>query len=66
MLNLDLGDIVSGPRTPSDLDMVYYLFFINGVSFREFEELPIPYILSICETHAWIKKQEEKAMKKRS
>ena len=49
---------------PSNLDMVYYIFWEKGISLTEFNELPIPYIMSIVSTYTYLKEEEEKAYKK--
>jgi len=49
---------------PSNLSMIYYLFWEKGISLKEFNELPIPYILDVVNTYTHIKNEEEKAMKR--
>lgn len=55
--------------TPSQLDFIHYIFFDKGISLKEFEDLPIPYILSMVKTQMHLKEKEleeiEKAKKKR-
>lgn len=46
---------------PTWLQNVYYLFFDKGISLTEFNELPLPYIFEIINTHNYIKEQEKKA-----
>ena len=55
-------DIVSSK--PTDLEAIYYLFWEKGIDYNQFNELPIPYILSIIKTYKYIKDQEEKEIKK--
>lgn len=55
-----------GGKVPSFMENVLYLFFSNGIGIKEFEESPIPYILSMMSTFSYIKKEEEKAYKKAS
>lgn len=50
---------------PSFMEFVYYLFWDKGISLKEFNELPIPYIIGIISTHKHVKKEEEKAYKKK-
>lgn len=66
MLGRSLLDSISTKNVnkPSDLEFVYYLFFDKGISLKEFNELPIPYILSILKTHNFVTEQERKALEK--
>jgi len=65
MFGLDsLNELVPEKETPSNIDFIYYLFFKRGISLKEFNELPIPYILNIVKTHSYIKEEEEKELKK--
>lgn len=67
MIGLDaldkLEDHVRNKR-PNELQSILYLFWEKGISLNEFNELPIPYILTILNVHGYIKKEEEKAYKK--
>lgn len=62
----DFADFVTdGSDTkPNNIESVLYLFFDKGIDYNTFIELPIPYILSILKSHVYIKKEEERAMKK--
>lgn len=51
-------------EVPSDIEFIYYIFFDKGITLKEFNELPIPYILKILKVHHYVKKEEEKAYKK--
>lgn len=51
-------------KKPSPVDVVLYLFWDKGISYNEFKDLPIPYIMSILQTHNYVKEEEDKAMKK--
>jgi len=51
-------------RKPSNIDMIYYLFWEKGIDYNKFKDLPIPYIFRIIHTHNWVKQEEEKAYKK--
>jgi hypothetical protein len=51
-------------KKPSRVELTQYLFWEKGITLREFEELPIPYILSILRTHIYIKEKEEKELAK--
>jgi hypothetical protein len=66
MVNIDLSglDSLTNEDKPSNLDMIYYLFWDKGISKTDFDELPLPYIMSILKTHSYIKEQEAKEMKK--
>jgi len=62
---LDLSSLNQFKKdSPSDLAFIYYLFWDRGISLKEFNELPIPYITQILETYAYVKQQEEKEMNK--
>lgn len=50
--------------SPNMMDYVYFLFWSKGIGFNEFNELPIPYILSVLDTYIYKKKQEEKEIKR--
>lgn len=49
---------------PNMVDKIYYLFWTKGIDFIRFNELPIPYIMSIIYTHVDKQKEEEKMLKK--
>lgn len=49
---------------PNPTETAMYLFLTFGISYVEFKQLPIPYILSMLKTHNYVKEQEEKEMKK--
>ena len=64
MISLDkLNDVVIN-RKPTDVETVLYLFWEKGISYEQFSELPVPYILSVLKVYNYVKKEEEKAMKK--
>lgn len=50
---------------PSDLEMLYYLFWRKGITLKEINELPIPYIFGILRTFTYVKNEEEKALNKK-
>jgi hypothetical protein len=67
MLGMDVLDSIVTDRSsvkPSDMEMIYYLFWEKGIDYNRFKELPIPYIFKILKSYNWIKKEEEKAHKK--
>lgn len=65
MFGLDsLKELVPRKDIPTSIEFIYYLFFKKGISLIEFDELPIPYILSIVKTHSYIKEKEEEEIKK--
>lgn len=66
MVNLSvLDDIIPEDTSkPSNIEFIYYLFWEKGIDYKRFNELPIPYILSIIKSHNWVKKEEEKAYSK--
>ncbi len=51
-------------KSPSKIAIFQHFFLTNGVGLREFQELPIPYILEMANTEAYIRKKENDAMKK--
>jgi hypothetical protein len=59
-------EVVSSKKNnkPSNLEMVYYLFWDKGISLTEFNELPLPYIFGILKTFTYIKEEEKKEMDK--
>jgi len=66
MFNLGVLDeiIPKDSRKPSNIEFMYYLFWEKGIDLNRFNELPIPYILSITKTHNWVKEEENKAYEK--
>jgi hypothetical protein len=65
-MNLDLSSLDEEVRLskPSFLDTVYYLFWEKGITYNEFNDLPLPYIFSILRTFNYVKEEEQKAIKK--
>jgi hypothetical protein len=60
-----LDKIVEGQSfKPSDLETVFYIFWDKGIGYTEWCNYPIPYIISILNTHNYVKRLEEKEMKK--
>lgn len=49
---------------PEPYEWVWYLFFSHGISYSEFQKLPMPYIMSIVRTHKRKSELEEAEMKK--
>lgn len=49
---------------PTELQSLMYLFWDKGIDYNRFCELPLPYIFGILGTHVYVKKHEEKEMKK--
>ena len=49
---------------PTNLDMIYYLFWEKGIDYNAFSELPLPYIFNIMKTFSYIKEEEKKEMEK--
>lgn len=66
MVNIDLSglDSLTNEYKPNNLEMIYYLFWEKGISKTEFDELPIPYIISILNVYNYVKGLEAKEMKK--
>lgn len=64
LLGLEGLKALSKNRGPSEMDFIHYLFWEKGIDLERFNKLPIPYIFSILSTHKYIKKEEEKDMKK--
>ena len=50
---------------PESLDFIYYFFLERGVTPQQLEELPIPYIMAMLNTHNHVMKQQEKAAKRK-
>lgn len=49
---------------PTQAEFILYLFWEKGISYEVFSRLPIPYILSVVNTHNYVKEMEYKEMKK--
>jgi len=66
MYNLDkaLSEIIPNTNKPTNLELIYYIFWKQGISIELMCKLPIPYIFNIVKTHGYIKEEESKAMKK--
>ena len=64
MFDLQLDVFEDKLKKPSNLSFIYYLFFEHGVSLERFEELPIPYILQMVNTHNYIKEKEQEEIEK--
>ena len=54
----------SESKEPTSLEMIYYLFWERGMSLKEIEELPLPYIFSVLKAHIFIKEKEAEELKK--
>jgi hypothetical protein len=64
IIGLDSLKELTKKVTPSDIEFIYYIFWEKGIDLERFNQLPIPYILSIVKVFNYIKKEEEKALKK--
>jgi hypothetical protein len=67
MVNFSLDELAPSKdklSEPDTIQIIHYAFFKEGIDLNQFNELPIPYILSIMDTLAYFKKQEEKESKK--
>lgn len=51
---------------PSPLEYAQYLFFTYGIPLDKFEEMPIPYIMSMVSVESYLAKQQKKGDKKKS
>ncbi len=51
---------------PADIEFIHFLFFEHGITLKEFNELPIPYIFSILNTYRHNQEAERKAYEKSS
>ena len=61
----ELDKLVTGNTAkPTDVEFIYYLFWEKGISWEEFNNLPLPYIFAIIKCHTYVKNEEEKAYKK--
>jgi hypothetical protein len=67
MFNLAELEEVTGQKRfiPSSLDTIYYCFWDKGISLKEFNELPIPYLVNIMFTWEYAKRKEAEALKKK-
>ena len=60
-----LDKIVEGKSfKPSNLDTVFYIFWDKGIGFTEWCNYPIPYIMSVLSTNDYVKKLEDKEIRK--
>jgi len=64
MIDLSILDRHTTKYKPSSFESVLYIFWEKGVSYNEFVDLPMPYIIGILNTFDYVKKEEEKAYKK--
>jgi hypothetical protein len=62
-INLSGLDSIVKSDTPTDYEFLLFLFFERGISLREFNELPIPYIISMSKTDGWVREKQAKANK---
>ena len=60
----ELEGLVDKSGQPSDIDLIYYIFWERGIDYNAMKSLPIPYIIAMLKTHNWIKQEEIKAQKK--
>ena len=54
-----LNELVDTSDKPTDLEMIYYLFWEKGIDLNSFNKLPLPYIFSILKVHSYIKEKEK-------
>ena len=66
MINTELLDkiVESNSFKPNNLETVYYIFWDKGMGFKDFCSYPIPYIVSILNTHNYVRELESKELKK--
>jgi len=67
-MNLNLNSLNRFRDTsgePTSIEFIYFLFFEHGISLKEFQELPIPYIQSILKTQLYKNKKIEEGNKKK-
>lgn len=68
MLGLESLEKAFGKKAdsgPGAVEHIHWLFWKQGISLTEFNELPIPYILSIVNTDTYWREQKVKAAKKK-
>ena len=53
-------------EVPSNLELLYYMFFDKGIGLKEFNTYPIPYILGIMRTNKYIKDKEKESLKSKN
>jgi hypothetical protein len=51
-------------KNPTDVEMVFYLFWDKGIGFEEFCDYPIPYVMSIIKSLNYVKDLERKEFEK--
>lgn len=67
LLNLnELEELATRKKfVPTPLDNIYYAFWDKGITLKELEELPIPYIIRTMNTLTYFKEKEAEAYKKK-
>lgn len=58
-----LDDFVENKK-PEALDQIYYFFLERGILPNQLDELPIPYVMAMLNTHSYVMKEQEKAAKR--
>jgi len=51
-------------KEPSTEELIMYLFWEKGISLKEFDELPLPYIFNITKTYKYFQEKEKQEMEK--
>ena len=65
MMGLNSLDVFKEKKfSPSDIDIIHYIFWEKGIDLNAFNELPIPYIVKTINTDNYFKSKEEAAYKK--
>lgn len=68
MLNLDSLNFLTERKEredkPTNIEFIYFLFFKEGIDLNRFNDLPIPYIMSILKVASYRREQEEREAKK--
>lgn len=50
---------------PSSIEVIYFILAREfGITLKDLEELPLPYVIGLLKTHNYTKEQEEKEAKK--
>jgi hypothetical protein len=51
-------------KKPTQVEMIYYLFWEKGIDFNSFNDLPLPYIFKILKAFNHVKEEEKKEIEK--
>lgn len=59
----ELAQIINGPNLPTENEIIFYNLISTGLSARDIEECPIPFLIGIFSTAKYQKEKEEEKVK---